>query len=228
MTTVNGYWNTTPPGWATHCWRGRIAVEDWGHSSQALVDTILFMCGVYFALWSGQELRALHFHPCQIELLQQRGKRTCLIYTEDISKNNPGGLRGRNNKPITVTHFENLDNPNWCFVNLSKLYNSKCPSDRPKDAFYLKPLKHPTDTCWYSSQPIGHCTLAGTVARLCKAAGIQGYKTNHSLRATTATRLYQASIDAAVKFSQWKHTAHVLLLKYQHVMWHIWRKNGGS
>ena len=30
---------------------------------------------------------------------------------------------------------------------------------------------------------------------MCKAAGISGYKTNHSLRATTATRLYQAGVD---------------------------------
>ena len=30
---------------------------------------------------------------------------------------------------------------------------------------------------------------------MCKAAGISGYKTNHSLRATTATRLYQAGVE---------------------------------
>ena len=30
---------------------------------------------------------------------------------------------------------------------------------------------------------------------MCNAAGISGYKTNHSLRATTATRLYQAGVD---------------------------------
>ena len=30
---------------------------------------------------------------------------------------------------------------------------------------------------------------------MCKAAGISGYKTNHSLRATTATRLFQAGVD---------------------------------
>ena len=30
---------------------------------------------------------------------------------------------------------------------------------------------------------------------MCKAAGIHGYKTNHSLRATAATRLYQAGVD---------------------------------
>ena len=143
-------------------------------------------------LQSGQEHRALRFHPGQIELLQPAGKRSCLLYTEDVSKNNPGGLKGMSNEPKTVTHYENLDNPHRCFVHLFKLYDSKCPPDRPKDTFYLRPLKKPTGTCWYS---IGHCTLAGTVARLCKAAGIKEYKTNHSLRATTATRLYQAGVD---------------------------------
>ena len=33
-----------------------------------------------------------------------------------------------------------------------------------------------------------------TVSRLCKSAGIGGYKTNHSLRVTAATRLYQAGV----------------------------------
>ena len=55
--------------------------------------------------------------------------------------------------------------------------------------------KNPTEDCWFSSVPIGHTTLADTIARLCKCAGIPGYKTNHSLRATAATRLYQAGVD---------------------------------
>ena len=64
------------------------------HSPQALVDTILFMCGVYFALRSGQEYRTLRFEPCQIQILQQPGRKACLRYTEDLSKSNPGGLKG--------------------------------------------------------------------------------------------------------------------------------------
>ena len=66
---------------------------------------------------------------------------------------------------------------------------------RPGNAFYLQPLEKPTATCWYSCRPIGHNKLEGTVARLCGLAGIPGHRTNHSLRATTATRLYQAGID---------------------------------
>lgn len=40
-----------------------------------------------------------------------------------------------------------------------------------------------------------HSKLASMVKRLCEAGGIQGFKTNHSLRATAATRLYDAKVD---------------------------------
>lgn len=33
------------------------------------------------------------------------------------------------------------------------------------------------------------------MARLCKDAGFSGFYTNHSLRATAATRLYEAGVD---------------------------------
>ena len=167
-----------------------------GHRTpQALVDTMLFMCGVYFALRSGQEHRVLRFNPPQIELVERGGERAYLRYTEDTSKNNPGGLKGRKTKPKVVIHHENQTNPERCFVRLFKLYLGKCPANRPNSAFYLRPANKPTQQCWYSNSPIGHTTLAGTITRMCKAAGICGYKTNHSLRATTATRLYQAGID---------------------------------
>ena len=61
--------------------------------------------------------------------------------------------------------------------------------------FYLQPSHSPTDTCWYTRQPQGKTTLNNLVPRLCKLAGIEGYKTNHSLRATAATRLYQSGAD---------------------------------
>ena len=38
-------------------------------------------------------------------------------------------------------------------------------------------------------------TLAGTVKRLCELGGIAGYKTNHSLRVTAATRLFRSGMD---------------------------------
>ena len=165
-------------------------------SPQALLNTMVFMCGLYFALRSGQEHRQLRFQPCQIQLHEPQGGKPYLQYIEDISKNRPGGLKGRKQKPKVVKHHANTDHPERCFVRLYKLYVQKCPEGRPHDAFYLQP-KHvaATDSCWFSARPLGHNSLGKTVARLCKSAGITGFKTNHSLRATAATRLYQSGID---------------------------------
>ncbi len=94
-----------------------------------------------------------------------------------------------------MQHYNNPSNSDRCFVQLFQFYNSLCPTDRPNNAFYLKPLAKPTPTCWFSSVAVGHCKLDGTVARLCREANITGFRTNHSLRATAATRLYNAGVD---------------------------------
>jgi len=104
-----------------------------------------------------------------------------LPYTEDMSKNRPEGLKGRNIKPKAVVQDANLEASKWCFVR--KLYMFLCPDNAPAHALYLRPANHPTANCWYSKQPLGHTTLSKTVAWLCTSAGIQGHKTNHSLRA---------------------------------------------
>ena len=46
-----------------------------------------------------------------------------------------------------------------------------------------------------AQQPIGHNTLSKMMANLCSKAGIKGFKTNNSLRTTTASRLYHNGID---------------------------------
>ena len=58
---------------------------------------------------------------------------------------------------------------------------------------------------WYSTTPVGHNTLAKTVKRLCETAGISGYKTNHSLRVTNATRLFQSGIDEQLIMARTGH-----------------------
>ena len=131
--------------------------------------------------------------PGQIELIEVPGKTPHLVYREDVSKNNAGGLKHRKIQPKSVIHYANAD-PTRCFVRLYKLYCSKCPQDRPENAFYLTPRSEPTDECWYSREPVGHNPLGLTVKRLCESAGISGYKTNHSLRVTFATRLFRSGV----------------------------------
>ena len=163
------------------------------HTPESLVNTMVYMNGLYFALRGGSEHRNLRHKPSQIQLIEKPGERPYLLYTEDVSKNHPGGLKGRKIKPKIVCHHANVSNPKRCFVRLYKLYNSHCPPNRPDNAYYLRPVKSPAgEDFWYTTQPLGHCTLDTTIKRMCKQAGIPGYHTNHSLRATTATRLHQS------------------------------------
>ena len=141
------------------------------------------------------EHRQLRRHPYQIEVVERPGERPYLKYTEDVSKNHPGGLKGRKSAQKVVFHHSNTDNLTRCFVRLFKMYLAKCPNDAPSNAFYLRPASTVTAQQWYTRCPLGHNSLSKTVSRLCKLASIQGIKTNHSLRATATSRLYQSGID---------------------------------
>ena len=57
----------------------------------------------------------------------------------------------------------------------------------------MKPLKRSAKytTIWFASRPVGSKTLNSTVSKVCR----NGFRTNHSLRATAATRLYSRGVD---------------------------------
>jgi len=118
-----------------------------------------------------------------------------MLCVQDACKTRCGGL-DTFRRPIKVTQaFELLDCAQRCPVRLYEFYNSVCPSGRPDDAFYLRPLRNYSSTVWFESNAVGKNTLCDTVSRICKAAGFVEFFSNHSLRATAATRLFDADID---------------------------------
>ena len=169
---------------------------------QTLLDTVLFLCGIHFALRSGQEHRSLK--RSQFELQTDEDGSSFLLYTENTSKNYQGGLSHRKVKPKSVACYEYKSNPQRCLVRIFQLYLKHRPADCD-DVFYLTPLKRPKGDTWYSKMPIGHNTLSKTVSRVCSDAGISGFKTIHCLRVTTATRLFHSGADQQLIMS---HTGH--------------------
>ena len=167
------------------------------HSPKVLVRTMVFLNGKNFALRSGQEHRALRFDPPQITLHEPDGDTPYLLYVEDVSKSNQGGLKHMKVRRKEVKHYANTDNPARCHVRIYKKYVSLCPPDGKKGGFYLQPLRkyEELSKVWFSKQPMGHNTLQLVVPELFRAAGIDGHFTNHSLRATAATSLYQHGVD---------------------------------
>ena len=174
------------------------------HTPQALLDTMFYLIGVSFGLRGGQEHRQLRWNPPQITVVAVRGERKHLLYV-DVSKNNCGGLKMRKLQPKQVIQHENLEKPDRCIVRVFEEYSRRCPPNRPESSFYLKPLVKPKGDIWYAAVPVGHNTLDKTVARLCSAAGIIGFKTNHSLRVTLATWLFKEGVDEQLIMAKTGH-----------------------
>ena len=113
-----------------------------GNSSpQVLLDTMVFLCGMCFALRSGQEHRNLQFSQIELVEPQDSDSTPYLVYYENISKNNTGGIAQRKRDPKLVKHHANNINPSRCFVRLYKEYINHCPEARKCSAFYLTLLK---------------------------------------------------------------------------------------
>ena len=66
------------------------------------------------------------------------GQIAYLVYTEDVSKTNQGGLLHRKKAAKEVVHHANLTDPKYCLIRLFKLYNSLCPIGQPDKAKTLR------------------------------------------------------------------------------------------
>ena len=96
------------------------------HTPQALLNTVFYYMGLFFALRGGEEHRSLRHSPPQVKLYEPTDGPSYLTYTETVSKTNQGGLLHRNRMPKVLTRYQNTDCPERCLIRLFKLYNSKC------------------------------------------------------------------------------------------------------
>ncbi len=109
------------------------------------------------------------------------------------SKTNQGGLSSKVTALKTVNIYPD-PNPSHCPVRIFEKYVSLLPKEGCHEELYLHPLTKLNSTQWFSDQPLGVNTLRDTVKRLANAAGLEGKFINHSLRATAASRMYQAGV----------------------------------
>ena len=88
--------------------------------------------------------------------------------------------------------------------------------DRPTNAFYLIPLAKPKADIWFSEVPLGHNPLGVVIQDLMTDAGFKGYYSNHSLRVSLATRLYEAKVDEQLIMSRTGHSSTDGVCAYKH------------
>ena len=170
------------------------------HNPDILRNTVLFLIGINVLLRAVEE-----HHQLRRPMLDQKSQLNfehnskgvrCLVYREDsVTKTHDGGLNDmrKDRKIVWVYPSENTVR---CPVRLVEKYISLCPQNYMKKSnFYLKSLVKPTPKQWYGCQVVGVNTIAKVVKDMMKVAQIDGFFTNHSLRRTGGTRLFQAGVD---------------------------------
>ena len=89
-----------------------------------------------------------------------------------------------------------------CPVHVLDLYFSKLPQEAFKqDILFVRPLENVSDDPtkpWYSSVLVGKNILDTKLGKMCSLAGIEGRVTNHSMRATSVTQMYETGVPEKV------------------------------
>lgn len=170
------------------------------HTPQALLNAVFYYNGLHFALRGGQEHRELKRSQLAYKQLPNPSnpaeKVECFVYTEHGSKNRSGTVSQQYVPNKVVTQYANPAVGDRCHVELLKLYIGKLLPDT--EMFYYRASQKknlgPHDP-WYSAQLIGHNTLGKMLKMMFMSAGLDsGGITNHSLRATAATRLLEHGV----------------------------------
>ena len=180
---------------------------------KALQRAVFFYIGKHFCIRGGEEQRRLG--PSQFI---RSSDPDCYTYVEHGSKNRSGGLAQLRIENKTVPCYAVPENLPVCLVFLLDRYLSKLPPYALReDVLYCRPKpKTPAnpDAPWCEDCPVGKNKLGSYVSEMCAEAGISR-KTNHSLRATGATSLFQSEIPEKIIQKTTGHRSLEALRKYE-------------
>ena len=155
---------------------------------KGLQNTVFHLVGKAFCLRGGAEQR-------NFKLSQFQRCEGSYVYHENTSKNRNGSFKQLHVKKVVPIHFCPQAGER-CPVSLLDKYLSRLPEEaKEKDVFYVQPLESAAESpethdVWHTAIPIGKHTLQQKFSKMYQAAGIVGHKTNHSLRATSASEMF--------------------------------------
>ncbi len=179
------------------------AVAFWVKMTQTLSRIPSCTCWASHLHSGGEEQRNLR-HPkfnSQLSVKTDKQGDKYLLYQEDqTSKTNQGGLNSRKAAP-KVSKVYGSNDPMRNVVRLYEKYVNLIPPTIKHPSLYkyavLEWSRKPN--VWYTDRPFGKNALSKIVKTMCEKARLTGEKfTNHSLRASTATRMFQCGVDEQV------------------------------
>ena len=164
---------------------------------KALQNALFYTVGKMFSLRGGDEMRSL-----KISQIQRHTNPDRYVYTELVSKTSNGTFKKLHVANKTVPLFACPEAGERCPLHILDLYLSKLPQEVIKnDVLFVKPLDNATEDGtkpWYSRTPVGRNTLDTKSCKMCSFTGIKGRVTNHSMRATSVTQMYETGVPEKV------------------------------
>ena len=183
-----------------------------------LQRTVFFYVGLNFVLRGVQEqhdlIRSQFVRVPQD--MQIYDESVYYEYREYISKNNQHRFKDINAKNKTVKAFA-LPGNDHCIVKLLDKYLSLLPADATH--FYMRAKdKTPSNpsVSSFTNQRVGINVLKNVLPELSEKSGIQVRYTNHSLRATAITRMFNGEVDEKVIAETSGHRSLKALRSYEH------------
>ena len=155
-----------------------------------------------------RELKKDHF---QINT-DTKGHRYLTIILTESTKNNPGGHNQSSQDYSDVRMYEISSNP-MDPVAAFEFYLEKLHPENP-NLFAKAKKTFMKDEVWYTKEVIGKNTLANIMKEISRKAGLSKSYTNHCVRASTVTHLYQAGVDTQQICSITKHKNEATLSHY--------------
>ena len=183
------------------------------NNPKSLLRAVFYLNGKYFCLRGGEEQRNL-----KISQLERLSNPDRYVYTENTSKNRYGGLKQMRVKNKLVPIVAVPECGERCHVYVLDTYLAKLPPEAlEKDNFYVQPVADfEAREIWYTSRAIGKNTLGKMVKEICVDGNVSGRKTNHSLRATGVSDLFQAGVPDKIVKERSGHLSMDGLRQYQH------------
>lgn len=183
-----------------------------------LLSTLIYMFGIHFGLRARKEHRQLRAGGnSQLKLMVDATTGDVFLrYTEDCQKTKNGGLYERNIAPKVIDVYEKENERN--IVKIYRKYMAVRPTNGKNiENFYLQPSKEMKGNVWYKDQPLGENAIGNVIKNVFEEADIGGHFTNHSLRRTKVTRLFQAGIDKESVKTQTGHRSDAGVMAYREV-----------
>lgn len=161
-----------------------------------LIQALFYLNGLHFGIRGGTEHHNLTMDQFSVEMVNDS---ECLVYREKSNKTYQGGLKQRKLNPKMKTYFKNPDIPaERCHIELFKFFKQHRPQEVLSFYLQCKKANYESNDVWFTTRPIGVNKLQKFLKTMCSNAGLDSCHTNHSLKATLASRLYHKNVDEQV------------------------------